>query len=81
MLELRAKDRAEATILDHIIGTYLSEFVKDVARETLKAGLLAKMRAEDEVNGYFRPPRASLGTMCLRFRVTEAEYFPLHNIL
>lgn len=49
MLELRAKERVEAAILDQIIGTYLSEFVKDVAQETLKAGLLAKRRAEDEV--------------------------------
>lgn len=49
MLELRAKDRVEATTLDHIIGTYLAQFVKDVAQETLRAGLLAKRRAEDEV--------------------------------
>ena len=49
MLELRAKDRVEATTLDHIIGTYLAQFVKDVAQETLRAGLLAKKRAEDEV--------------------------------
>lgn len=49
MLELRAKDRVEANTLDHIIGTYLAQFVKDVAQETLRAGLLAKKRAEDEV--------------------------------
>ena len=49
MLELRASRRAEATILDDILGTYLSEFVKNVARETLQAGLLAKRRAEEEV--------------------------------
>lgn len=49
MLEVRASRRAEATILDNILGTYLLEFVGDVARETLKAGLLAKKRAEDEV--------------------------------
>lgn len=49
MLELRAKNRVEATTLEHIIGTYLAEFVKDLAQETLKAGLLAKRRAEDEV--------------------------------
>lgn len=49
MLELRAKDRVEANTLDHIVGTYLAQFVKDVAQETLKAGLLAKKRAEDEV--------------------------------
>ncbi|CAM9946768.1 unnamed protein product, partial [Ectocarpus sp. 8 AP-2014] len=56
MLELRAKDRAEATILDHIIGTYLSEFVKDVAQETLRAGLQAKRRAEDETGLVFPDP-------------------------
>lgn len=64
MLELRARERAEATILDHIIGTYLTEFVKDVAQETLKSGLLAKRRAEDEVNACYswcRPLRASFG--------------------
>lgn len=49
MLELRASRRAEATILDDILGTYLSEFVKNVAQETLKSGLLAKRRAEEEV--------------------------------
>ncbi len=49
MLELRAKNRVEATTLEHIVGTYLAEFVKDLAQETLKAGLLAKRRAEDEV--------------------------------
>lgn len=49
MVELRASRRAEATILDDIIGTYLSEFMKDVVRETLKAGWQAKKRAEDEV--------------------------------
>lgn len=49
MLELRAKHRVEAITLDHIIGTYLGLLVKDVAQETLRAGLLAKKRAEDEV--------------------------------
>lgn len=49
MLELRAGRRAEETILDNVVGTYLSEFMKDVARETLRAGLMAKRRAEDEV--------------------------------
>lgn len=52
MLELRSSRRAEATILENIVGTYLAEFVKDVARETLRAGLLAKKRAEDEVTCY-----------------------------
>ncbi|CAM9187342.1 unnamed protein product, partial [Hapterophycus canaliculatus] len=56
MLELRAKERVEAAIMDHIIGTYLSEFVKDVAQETLKAGLLAKKRAEDETGLVFPDP-------------------------
>eukprot|EP00752_Nemacystus_decipiens_P010357 g9227.t1 len=56
MLELRAKDRVEAITLDHIIGTYLGQFVKDVAQETLRAGLLAKKRAEDETGLVFPDP-------------------------
>lgn len=57
MLELRARERVEATILDQIIGTYLADFVKDVAQETLKAGLRAKRRAEDEVTLEFSTVR------------------------
>ena len=49
MLELRASRRAEATIFGQVVDTFLSEFVKDVAGETLMAGLRAKKRAEDEV--------------------------------
>lgn len=72
MLELRAKDRVEATTLDHIIGTYLAEFVKDVAQETLRAGLLAKNRAEDEVTTadgcgpYFLHTCCGEGSTCVR---------------
>lgn len=73
MLELRAKERAEATILDHIIGIYLADFVKNVAQETLKAGLLAKRRAEDEVNGCCSPLQASLGTVFFRLRVATVK--------
>lgn len=59
MIELRAIRRAEAVILDDIVGTYLTEFVKDIVRETLKAGLLAKKRAEDEVRvGIYNIPHA-----------------------
>lgn len=49
MLELRVSRRAEEAILENIVGTYVGEFLRDVARETLLAGLVAKKRAEDEV--------------------------------
>ena len=65
MLELRASRRAEATILDDILGTYLSEFVKNVARETLQAGLLAKRRAEEEV-GLHTPNCNPYGRVSIR---------------
>lgn len=76
MLELRAKDRAEATILDHILGTFLSEFVKDVAQETLRAGLQAKRRAEDEVT---RDLRIFPNSTVQRKRCTIWKYHNIHK--
>lgn len=49
MVDLRVNQRAEAVVLEQIVKVFLSGFIRDAARETLRAGVLARKRAEDEV--------------------------------
>lgn len=49
MLELRARLRAEEAVLEEILEVYVLELIRGVAKETLRAGMVAKKRAEDEV--------------------------------
>ncbi|CAM9204617.1 unnamed protein product, partial [Discosporangium mesarthrocarpum] len=56
MMEARARARGEQKTLDQIIGTFVADFIRDLAGETLRAGLEARKRAEEETGLIFPDP-------------------------